>query len=210
MARLKTLVAFALGVATFCSSASADVYRDIDQLARNIERQSEQLIREVRQYRHTPAYRYLVEDAREMERCADHLHDVARDHGSLAHMESDLRTIEAKFRHFVWAIDRVERDAAYGHGQIHGDTSCIRRLLRSIEADIRHLQEYIRSLRTPRCATNPDFGNRPSIYGSPYSSRWGGYSFGPQSSGFGYGYGFGSPGRSISIGGGSSRLTFRF
>ena len=210
MARLKTLVACVMGVATFCTTASADVYQDIDQLARNIERQSEQLIREVRRYRHTPSYRYLVEDAREMERCADHLHDVARDHGSLAHMESDLRTIEAKFRHFVWAIDRVERDAAYGHGDIYDDPSCIRRLLHSIEADIVHLQRYLRSLRTAGCATTPGFGSRPPIYGSPYSSRWGGYNVAPQSSGFGYGYGFGSPGRSISIGGGSSRLTFRF
>ena len=206
----KTLIAFGLGIATFCTSASADTYHHIDQLALSIERQSKRLISEVRHYRHTPEYRHLDQDAREMAELADHLHDVAHHHGSLGHMESDLNQLDRKFHHLESVFDRVEHGAAFGHGHVHGNTSHVRELLHSIEDDIHHLQEDLRSLRNPICTTSPAVVNRPSIYTSPYSSRWGGYNVRPQSSGFGHSYGSGWGGRGITIGGGSSRFTFGF
>ena len=206
----KILIGFGLGVATFCTSASADTYRHIDELALNIERQSKRLVSEVRHYRHTPEYRHLIEDARDMADLADHLHDVAHDHGSLAHMESDLRQLDSKFHHLESLFDRVEYGAAYGRGHVHGETSHVRELLHLIEDDIHHLQDDLRSLRTPVCTTSPVVVNRPPIYPSPYSNRWGGYNNPPQSSGFGQSYRNGWGGRGITIGGGSSRFTIGF
>ena len=217
----KTTFALAFAITSLSTSAFADTYRHIDQLALSIERQSKQLVSEVRHYRHTSVYRHLVEDARDMARLADHLHDVAHHHGSLAHLESDLRQLDAKFHHLESVFRYAQREASHGHGHIHGEVCHVSRLLRSIEEDIHHLQDDIRSLRRPVCTTNPVVVNRPPIFTSPYtspfSSRWSGYSARPQSSGFGIGglhggnfYGYGSRSRGITIGGGSSRITIGF
>ncbi|QDT13915.1 hypothetical protein [Planctomycetes bacterium K23_9] len=209
----KTITTLGLLVLTaFASNASADTYHHIDELALQIERNSKRLISEVRHYRHTPEYSHLVSDARHMARLADHVHDLAHDHGSLTHLNSDLVELDRKFHHLESVFNRVEHNAAYGHGHIHGDTSHVRGLLCSIESDLHHLQDDIRSLvASHRHARQPVVVRRPVItqpswYGhSP--SRWSGYNARPQSSGFGHSY---SRGRQFSIGGGSSRVTFRF
>ncbi|MGB7342702.1 MAG: hypothetical protein WBD20_00665 [Pirellulaceae bacterium] len=212
-----------LVLTTFASTASADVYHHIDDLAQQIERNSKRLVSEARHYRHTPEYGHLVSDARDMARLADHVHDLAHHHGSLAHLQSDLVELDRKFHHLESVFDRVEHNAAFGHGHVHGNTSHVRRLLTQIETDLHHLQDDIRSLVAPQiCPTQPVVVRRPVTtygYGAPGfgvpnygsaghgSNRWSGYNAGPQSTGFGHSY---SRGREISIGGGSSRMTFRF
>ncbi|WP_182867331.1 hypothetical protein [Stieleria mannarensis] len=197
----KTFATLGMLTAFIASPALADTYRHIDDLANDIEDKARLLEKEMRHYRHTPEYRHLVEDARAIRKLADHLHDVAHDHGSLSHMESDLRELDHDFHHFQSVFERVERHAAHGHGHIHGDTRHVRRLLHHIEVDIHHLQDDLRSLRRPyhhghrtTVARPPIFTPPPSRCPDDYSHRSGGYGFG----------------RGISIGSGSSRFTIRW
>lgn len=201
-----TLAALGLVVTTFSASAFADTYHHVDQLALQIEVESKQIVNESRHYRHTPEYRHIVADAREVSRLASHIHELAHHHGSLAHLESDLAQLDAKFHHMESTFDQVELHAAHGHGHVHGNTSHVKRLLNSIASHIHHLQEDLQSMRTPIHAVHPVVVRRPSIYRTPYSNYWGSYNTRPQSNW----YGHGSHGRGISIGGGSSRFTIRF
>ena len=212
----KTLAALGLAITAFSATAKADTYHHIDQLALTIDRQSKQLVREAHHYRHTPEYRHLVSDARDMCRLADHLHEVAHHHGDLRHLTSDVDELDAKFHHLESVFDRVERRASHGHGHVHGNTSHVRELLISIEDNIHHLQEDLELLRTPVHA-RPIVTPRRTIYATPYTSGWGGYHSSRPSSyghlGGHYGRGaYGQPyrGRGITFGGGSTRFTFRF
>jgi hypothetical protein len=217
-----------LVLSTFATTASADTYDHIDELACSIERNSDRLLSEVRRYRHTPEYAHLVSDARDMERLADHIHDLARRHGSLHHLQSDVADLGCKLRHMEATFDRVERNASRGYGHVHGDRCQVRHLLGLIERDLHYLQSDLRELAAPVVVRRPVVGgpvyNRPVVntrptwsgyghhtpsFGVPVhgTNRWSGYNVGTGSSGFGRPY---SSGRTISIGGGSSRLTFRF
>lgn len=145
----KTFTALSLLItAVFTSQASADTFHHIDQLAVHIEHQANLILDETRHYRHTPEYRHLVNDARRMAALAAHMHDIVHLRNHLGHLESDLAQLDAKFHHLESVFDRVERNAAYGHGHIHGSTHHVKLLLKSIERDIHHLQDDLRSLRT--------------------------------------------------------------
>jgi hypothetical protein len=209
----KTLAAFGLVLTTLSTSAFADTYHHIDELALSIAQQANLIVGESRHYRHTPEYRHIVADARELAQLADHLHELAHHHGSLTHMASDLAKLDSEFHHLESVFDRVEHHAGYGH--VHGRTSHVKGLLKSIEQSIHHLQEDLASLRTPIHSARPVVVNRPAVYTTP-NNNWGGYNSRPHNSGYGHGghgngaYGYGSRGRGISIGGGSSRFTIRF
>ena len=214
----KTIAAIGLVVTAFSTSAFADVYHHIDEVALRIDRQAKQLVAESRHYRHTPEYRHLVADARQMCQLAEHVHEVAHHRGSLAHLEADVAKLDATFHHLESVFDRVERGAAYGHGHIHGNTRHVKRLLNSIEDGIHHLQDDLRSLRSSCPTVRPNVVARPPLCATPPVPNWGAYNARPYSSGFGqYGGHRGydvhrqhSYGRGITIGGGSSRFTFRF
>lgn len=211
----KIIATFGL-FAFICSSASANTYRHIDQLAQRIDRDAKRLVSESRHYRDTPEYGDLVADARDLCRLADHMHDVARHEGDLAHLEADLIQLDAMFRHLETVFDCIEERAARGYGRIHGNTAHVKRLLNSIADNIHHLYEDIQSLRRPVCAVPPVAARRPVYttppntwgYGSPshrYQSHYRGSSHHS-----GYQGSYGAPGRGITIGGGSSRFTIRF
>lgn len=159
----KTVVALGLFVASVSSTAMADTYHHIDQLALDIARQTETLASESRHYRHTPEYRHLLSDTREMARLADHMHDLAHHHGSISHLASDLAQLDAKFHHVESLFDHIEHSASYGYGHIHSNTSHVKRLLNSIANDIHHLEQDLATLRTPVCTT-PVVVARPPIY----------------------------------------------
>jgi hypothetical protein len=196
----KTLAAFGLFVASLSGSASADTYHHIDEVALAISQQTKEFVRESRHYRHTPEYRHLISDTRELARLADHVHELAHHHGSVEHLEADLEGLDSTFHHLESVFVGIERGAAWGHGHTHGGTSHVRYLLKAIEENIHHLQEDLRSLRTA-------FHSAPVVVNRPSLGGWGGYSSRPRHSGYGYGA---HRSRGFSIGGGSSRFTFRF
>lgn len=193
----KSLIALGMLVTTLSTSGFADTYRHIDGLALSIQRKARLLQRETVHYRHTPEYRHLLDDTRDLYRFATHLHEVAHHHGSLAHLESDVRQLDSKFHHLEAVFDRVENAAAHGHGHVDGHTAHVKALLRSIESSIHHLQDDIRSLRHPIC-------NYPVVPVTPHHEvyRRGHHGHGP-----GYSN---RPRGGISFGGGSTRFTINF
>ena len=218
MTLTKTFGTLGLLVTFFASTSNADTYRHIDELASSIERKARRIVSESHHYRHTPEYRHLLEDARNMCSLADHLHDVAHRHGSLAHMESDLRKLDSEFHHLESVFDRVERRASHGHGHIHGNTRHVKELLNSIEEDIHHLQDDIRSLRSHSHRGSRVVVSRPPIYAAPYAaplynrgdSCTAGSTYGRYGSGYGRPSYYGGNRGGLTIGGGSSRFTIRF
>lgn len=199
----KTIAALGLLVTFSAVPAMADTYRHIDDLANDIERKARKIVSESRHYRHTPEYRHILQDAKDMRELADHLHDVAHDHGSLAHMEADVRQLDAEFHHLQSLFRRVEREADYGHGHVHGHTGHVWTLLHAIEEDIHHLQDDLRSLRQPLHHGSSFTVARPPVYVAPPRDCRNDY----RSPGYGQ---YGGYGRGITIGGGSSRFTIRF
>ena len=218
----KTFALLGFAFTALATPALADTYHHIDQLALSIDRQAKELVRESCHYRHTPEYAHLVTDAREMSQLAEHLHEVAHHHGSLAHLIHDVEELDAKFHHLESLFDRIERRAAHGHGHVHGNTAHVRELLDVMADNIHHLQEDLDSLRRPIHTRRPVVSSPRTPFATPYGNTYGGYpsrGYG----GYGYGgYGYGGRhhgpnayqpvprGRGITIGGGSSRFTIRF
>lgn len=219
----KTITAFGLLVVAAAAPASAGTYEHIDQLALRIEQQGRLLVSETRHYRHTPEYAHLVADAREICRLATHVHEVAHNHGSVAHLASDLAQLDAKFHHLESVFDRIENHAAHGHGHIHGNTAHVKAILNSMENNIHHLRDDIASLRSHSVHYRSYRVPTQHYRAAPRVSPWGGYNpWGIHTSnnwshgghgghgGHGWSNGYRAPGRSFSIGGGSSRFTFSF
>ena len=150
MKSLRKIFAFAIAasfVSLSASFASADPYRHICSSAQKIQRKSNLLVQELRRYRHTPEYPYLVEDALTLRRLAAHVHQVARRSGDVFHLAADLRQLDRTFHHTARTFDRVERDAAFGRGHIHGNTCQVTVLLNAIDACIHRMQADVRTLK---------------------------------------------------------------
>jgi hypothetical protein len=190
----KTAAVIALACSAISGTAFADTYQHIDQLAVTVERQARVLEREVSHYRHTPEYGHLIADTKRLSRLAEHMHEVAHNHGCLAHLESDLRQLDSAFHHLERTLEHIEEDSFHGHGHIHGSTLHVRRLMHSMEVNIHHLQDDVRSL------------NRVQHHDEHFNS---GRPFGHVDSRF-YHSRPGHRSRGITIGGGSSRFTIRF
>jgi hypothetical protein len=214
-----------LVITAFTAQVNADEYHHIDQLARKIQRQTKQLKNEVRHYRHTPEYDHLVHDTNEIYRLASHIHDVTHFEGNLVHLEADLRDLDREFHHLERAFDRVEHNAAYGYGRVSGNTKHVKRLLESIEDSIHHISLDVQTLRTPVVVSRPVYTRpvytRPvytspvyrPVYTEPSCNRSANRppSRGHGSRGHGHQDRYGSRGGSgFAIGGGSSKIHFRF
>ncbi len=130
-----------LVVTALTSQVSTDTYSHIDRLAVRIGNRAEKIVRQTKHYQHTPEYGHLLNDAQEMRRLANHIHDVAHQSGSIIHLHADIAQLDAQFHHLNSTLENVEHNAAYGHGHIHGRTKQIRRLLDRIGDDIHHLAE---------------------------------------------------------------------
>lgn len=223
------LIACGLLFATMSGTASADTYHHIDELACAISQQTKQLVFESRHYRHTPEYCHLSEDTRELARLADHIHELAIHRGCITQLEADVDALDATFHHLEGVYDRVEYAASMGYGRIRGCTVHVKRLLEGIEDNIHHLQADLRILRAAACqpvpvaapvaVRRPGFGDWDRWPSDRWGGdRWGGNRFGgynvppPRPVHHGHDrWGSRPPrGRTFSIGGGSSRITFRF
>lgn len=134
-------------IAMATSGAFADTYHHIDNLALKIQKKAGLLLAETSHYRHTPEYRYLLEDARSLRSVAGHLHTFAVRHGSIHHLEADVRQLDRLFRHTEQTFDRIEIQASRGRGLITGNTRHVKQLLNAMEDCIGLLQNDIRILK---------------------------------------------------------------
>jgi len=171
----KSLAAFTMlasVTALGASNASADEYRHIDELALDIQAKAALLTNETVHYRHTSQYRHLVADAVALRRLAGHVHEIAHRRGSLAHLQADLRDLDATFHHVEGLVTAIERHAYRGRGgHVHGDTRHVRELLIAMEDCIHHMQDDVAALRRlerRRRATCPQ--TNPYPYGQRYET----------------------------------------
>ncbi len=158
----RTFLTLALAGFALTGTATANTYSHIDGLAVQLTRYARQLDQEfTAHYRHTSQFRHLREDARQMIRLAEHIHEVAHHQGSLSHLESDLRQLDRLFHHIEDLVEEIEHNAAglghyHGHfgsyygtysgGHIHGNTRHVRRILKSMEDTLHHLHDDVREL----------------------------------------------------------------
>lgn len=218
------------------AQANADLYQHIDVLALRIQRTARKLLNETVHYRHTPEYRHLVADTQDILRLSTHIHDVTHFEGNLRHLEVDLAELDRQFHHLEAVFDRIEHNAAFGQGHIHGNTAHVKRLLNSIEGNIHHIQDDVRSLNRALVVQRPVY-TRPTlaqpgciyprvappvqVQRPPYSGYGGHIPTGRGHGSRGHAErGHGSRGhggqaltnqaRGISFGSGSSRINFRF
>ncbi len=206
---IKTITSvFTLLVMTaFTAQVNADEYHHIDQLARKVQRQTRQLGNELRHYRHAPEYAHLVEDTNELSRLAKHIHDVTHFEGNLVHLQSDLDGLDRNFHHLEEVFDRVEHNAAFGHGHVHGNTKHVKRLLKSIEDSIHHISTDVQTLRRPVVFHRPVYTAPRPVY-RPVYQPYGGHGGHGHSRSNDFHNNRGVIG--FSIGGGSSRIQIRF
>jgi len=143
-------------------SAQAESFEHIDGLAVELKAQAEAFRGEVRQhYRHTPQYRHLYQDATEMARLADHLHEVAHHGGNIRHLRSDVASLDRTFHHVEELVDQMSHsDHGYDHGSLSfgrghrrsvgfrsgssSGVSHLKRQLRAMENTLHHMQDDLR------------------------------------------------------------------
>ena len=138
--------AMLIAVSAYASQANADVCKHIDEMAVLIQRQTRALQRETVHYRYTPQYRKLVVCVNELQRLATHIHEVTHFEGNLDHLKVDLRELDREFHQIENLFDRAEVEAARGCSRIRGNTAHVKRLLNAIENAIHHIQDDVDAL----------------------------------------------------------------
>lgn len=139
----------ALTISLTASQAQADVYNQIDRRAQKIQRKTKTLLAETIHYRSTPQYLKLVQCTNELNRLATHIHEVTHFEGNLVRLRADLKALDAEFHSLEGLFDQVEESAAYGHGQIEGNTRHVKVLLNCIEDCIHDIQDCVETLVPP-------------------------------------------------------------
>jgi len=154
------MMTVAATIAIAAGTVNAASYEHIDQLALKIQQGSREIYNEFgTHYRHTPEYSHLRSDAATMYHLAAHTHTVAHAHGSLFHLESDLKKLDRAFHHLEDVLGRVEHNARFGNGHTHGDTRHVRGLLKSVESNIHHLREDIEEMTRVRYRSHDVHGH---------------------------------------------------
>ncbi len=172
-------LSFALAIAAG-NPASADSIRDINRLARSVERDAAAIARETKHFIYSPYHRDLVNNTEQLRSMAAHTRSVAQSGFNTGHLRRDVmelgtlyRVLESNFQ-YIERIDSSNRDARR-----------VRKLLDSIRDDITQMQ---------RCL--PSSVLRPAYPGGVHP---GGFRPGSPS-GHGFGHGMGGVGHSHSHG----------
>lgn len=226
---IKSILAFALLVGV-ASQANADIWGHIDRQANDIERATKLLRKEVDHYRHTRYFGQLIGATARLKGQAIHVHNIA-DHSQCPKaLKIAVRELDRAFHDAENLFDRAEQSAAFGDGCVKGHTAHVKQLLNRIEDCIHNLQDDLNRLTRARSArhrvdvyrppvnvyrppvTRPAYninrGHRDGLYRPAYGGRNLDVFTYDVDRGCGRtarGSGFG-----ISIGGGSSRITFNF
>ena len=154
-------VIVSLGIFAGGQTAQAGGYSDVDLQALELQRRSRDLLHEFRvHYRRTCQYRQLLADTLEMYDLASHIHEVACNRGSLAHIRNDLRELGSLHHHIEDLVAVIERDPS---GRVLGQTCHVHRRLREMDANIHAMEDLVshllhaetRTIRTTRSYSDP-------------------------------------------------------
>jgi hypothetical protein len=144
MRTLGTVITTAVAaLVTTAGTAQADVYQHLDSLAVKLQGQVRELHREVDlHFRNTTAYRHLHADMEQMERAAEHIHEVAHQRGSVTHLRADVERLDRLYHHMEGVIHDLAHDRRI-------DRQTIRHLQREMAAvgdTLHHMREDLRQL----------------------------------------------------------------
>lgn len=216
---IKTLLAFALLVGV-ASQANADIWRHVDQQAADIKCATSSLRKEVDHYRGTRYYGQLIGATARLKGQSIVVASIAAHSHCPKALKNAVRELDRAFHDAEFLFDSVEHDASYGDGYIRGNTAHVKRQLNRIGRCIDNLRSDLRQLTRPQPVINHNAYRpvNPRPYHPTgfdrYNGGYGGYSRPVARPAYGYDRGYrstrGNSGVGISIGGGSSRITFRF
>lgn len=214
-------MAFALLVGV-ASQANADIWGHVDNQANAIERAAKTLRTEVDHYRHTRYYGQLIGATARLKGQAVHVHNIAHHSHCPIALKAAVKELDRAFHDAENLFDRVEHEASYGEGRIRGNTAHVKRLLNAIDGAIHHLRSDLAALNRSRNRTRVDV-YRPPVNRQAYPVNRGYRGSGKGGNGYGYSRpvyssqrrgnhrsAYGGSGFGLSIGGGSSRITFNF
>jgi len=232
---IKTILAFALlvGVAT---QANADIWNHVDRQAADIKCATSSLRKEVDHYRGTRYYGQLIGATARLKGQSIVVASIAAHSHCPKALKNAVRELDRAFHDAEFLFDSVEHDASYGDGHIRGNTAHVKRQLNRIGDCIDNLRDDLRQLTRPQRSINHNAyrpaNTRPSptsydrhrgghnVYSRPVATRpayensygngYRGYDVNRRAYDRGYQSSRGSSGIGFSIGGGSSRITFRF
>jgi hypothetical protein len=171
--------ALLLVAATFgTTSARADEFDHIDDLAVRLQGQARALYGELREhYSHAAHGDHLISDAAAMYRTAAHIHEIAHHAGNVFHLRNDLASLDRNFHHLEGLLDDSERHARFDPwhgGHAHGPTGHVKRLMAEMEDTLHHLRSDVNRLAQPA----PVYGGGYGGYGTGGYGT-GGYVYGP-------------------------------
>jgi len=166
-AKLTAGVFSAVALLAVASTASADVYSHLDNIAIKVKVKGQALSSEVRaHYAHTPYYRHLLSDSYEVAALADKVHDIAHHHGDIYVLDAYLTRLDRLFHHVADLIESTERAARYGHGHVACDTRHVKHLLHDLEGLLHHMLSDVKQLKAAHIHHDVH-----RSYHSPYRSQ---------------------------------------
>jgi len=150
-AQLTAGVLSAVAILVAGSTANADTFSHLDDLAIRVKVKGQALTTEVRaHYSHTPYYRHLLSDSYDVAALASRVHDIAHHHGDVFLLDAYLTRLDRLFHHVESLIAQTERSARYGHGHIHCDTRHVKHLLQDLEGLLHHMLSDVKQLKAAR------------------------------------------------------------
>ena len=97
---MKTTFAALMLTAGLLGSSANAADPHLDDLAFSLKQQAALACREVRYgFQRTPAFPHLYKDFYELYTLADHIHEVAHNHGDLQHLKDDVEELDELFHH---------------------------------------------------------------------------------------------------------------
>ncbi|NNE90206.1 MAG: hypothetical protein HKN23_01025 [Verrucomicrobiales bacterium] len=147
-------VATAMAVIMTAGTAEARHENPLVELAHEIEDIAVELRTEFRiHYRHTRAYRHMMDDISQVLAEAAHIDRLAHDnHSSLRHIKADLEDLDALAHHLHELVDATERRE--GH-RVDGDTRHVHEELAALNRTIHQMEDVVSHIMVPPRRVHP-------------------------------------------------------
>lgn len=130
------------------STAQAVPYAHVDQLAYRLQKQTQELHREVDiHFRNTPLYAHLHRDIVEMQKLAQHIHEVAHHEGDILHLRADVEKLDQLYHHVETLVAQLARDPRIDNQTIRH----ISQEMYQIGQTLHHLRDDLRPVHRPIC-----------------------------------------------------------
>jgi hypothetical protein len=141
-------MAIVTGVSLFglASTAQAQSFRNVDKLARQLERQTRDMHKEVHEhFQASPQYQHLEADVTKMQKLAQHMHDLVDRNGNARHLRQDMNELDQVYHH----IQGLVREMAQSRQLNFQAFRHFREDLQRIETTLHHLRADVEPVGVP-------------------------------------------------------------